>query len=66
MIYPCMTCKQPRPCDREHCLAYQLMAQHNDELKRERERQKAKEMDAVQTDFEASEKIRKRYRRRGQ
>lgn len=63
MIYPCYNCKSPKPCDREHCLAYQLMRQHNEELKRERERQKSKEMDAVQIDFEASEKIRKRYRK---
>ena len=51
MIYPCMTCKQPRPCDREHCLAYQLMRQHRDEISKERKEAERTEKEAMRAEI---------------
>lgn len=63
MIYPCYNCKEVRPCDREHCLAYQLMRQHEEELLREYRKAREKERDIRQTEIERAEMIRRRYRR---
>ncbi|MBO1679368.1 hypothetical protein [Bittarella massiliensis (ex Durand et al. 2017)] len=63
MIYPCYNCKEERPCDREHCLAFQLMRQHGEELLQERRRAQERERDVRQTEMERTEMIRRRYRR---